>query len=118
MALARGVRTTALAPGPIRAYDSSMTTAATARTFPGPSSPAWGPSSSWRTPGCSSSRLLAGHYLAPFIGSSIETWTCVIGVFLTGIALGNHYGGRLADRSRPPSRSAGCSSLAASVPCR
>src|SRR3954466_3012465 len=44
-------------------------------------------------------QLLAGHYLAPFVGSSVETWTCVIGVFLTGIALGNHYGGRIADRS-------------------
>lgn len=44
-------------------------------------------------------QLLAGRYLAPFIGSSVETWTCVIGVFLTGIALGNYYGGRIADRS-------------------
>jgi predicted membrane-bound spermidine synthase len=44
-------------------------------------------------------QLLAGRYLAPFIGSSVETWTCVIGVFLVGIALGNHYGGRVADRS-------------------
>jgi len=44
-------------------------------------------------------QLLAGRYLAPFIGSSVETWTCVIGVFLTGIALGNHFGGRIADRS-------------------
>src|SRR5262245_40025676 len=44
-------------------------------------------------------QLLAGRFLAPFIGSSVETWTCVIGVFLTGIALGNHYGGRIADRS-------------------
>jgi predicted membrane-bound spermidine synthase len=44
-------------------------------------------------------QLLAGRFLAPFIGSSVETWTCVIGVFLTGIALGNHYGGKAADRS-------------------
>lgn len=44
-------------------------------------------------------QLLAGRFLAPFIGSSVETWTCVIGVFLTGIALGNHYGGKLADRN-------------------
>jgi spermidine synthase len=51
-------------------------------------------------------QLLAGHFLAPFIGSSVETWTCVIGVFLTGIALGNHYGGRLADRS-PSTRTLG-----------
>lgn len=44
-------------------------------------------------------QLLAGRFLAPYIGSSVETWTCVIGVFLTGIALGNHYGGKLADRN-------------------
>jgi predicted membrane-bound spermidine synthase len=48
-------------------------------------------------------QLLAGRYLAPFIGSSVETWTSVIGVFLTGIALGNHFGGKIADRS-PTSR--------------
>ena len=51
-------------------------------------------------------QLLAGRFLAPFIGSSVETWTCVIGVFLTGIALGNHYGGRLADRD-PSTRALG-----------
>ena len=51
-------------------------------------------------------QLLAGRFLAPFIGSSVETWTCVIGVFLTGIALGNHYGGRLADRN-PSTRALG-----------
>jgi spermidine synthase/MFS family permease len=43
-------------------------------------------------------QLLAGRYLAPFIGSSIETWTSVIGVFLSGIALGNWIGGKVADR--------------------
>src|SRR4026208_1667199 len=47
-----------------------------------------------------------GRSLAPFIGSSVETWTCRIGVFLTGIALGNHFGGRLADRS-PSTRTLG-----------
>ncbi len=51
-------------------------------------------------------QLLAGRYLAPFIGSSVETWTSVIGVFLTGIALGNHFGGKIADRS-PNSRTLG-----------
>ncbi|MEZ6142892.1 MAG: fused MFS/spermidine synthase [Zavarzinella sp.] len=43
-------------------------------------------------------QLLAGRYLAPYVGSSIETWTCIIGVFLTGIAIGNALGGRIADR--------------------
>ncbi len=47
-------------------------------------------------------QLVAGRLLAPFIGSSVETWTSVIGVFLTGIALGNWLGGRLADRFPSP----------------
>ncbi|MCE9533781.1 MAG: fused MFS/spermidine synthase, partial [Planctomycetes bacterium] len=47
-------------------------------------------------------QLAAGRYLAPFIGSSVETWTSVIGVFLTGIALGNWIGGRVADRFPSP----------------
>ena len=51
-------------------------------------------------------QLLAGRFLAPFVGSSVETWTSVIGVFLAGIALGNHVGGRLADR-RPSTRTLG-----------
>ena len=40
----------------------------------------------------------AGRLLAPFVGSSLETWTAIIGAFLAGIALGNAAGGRLADR--------------------
>jgi spermidine synthase len=51
-------------------------------------------------------QLLAGRYLAPYIGSSIETWTTIIGVFLTGIALGNHHGGKIADRT-PSTRTLG-----------
>jgi spermidine synthase len=47
-------------------------------------------------------QLVGGRFLAPFIGSSVETWTSVIGVFLTGIALGNWLGGRLADRFPTP----------------
>lgn len=47
-------------------------------------------------------QLVAGRLLAPFVGSSLETWTSVIGVFLTGIALGNALGGRLADRYPSP----------------
>src|SRR6185503_14340674 len=37
--------------------------------------------------------------LAPVIGSSVETWSTIIGVFLLGIAVGNVVGGRLADRA-------------------
>lgn len=47
-------------------------------------------------------QLVAGRLLAPYIGSSLETWTSIIGVFLLGIALGNAYGGRLADRYPSP----------------
>jgi spermidine synthase/MFS family permease len=47
-------------------------------------------------------QLVAGRLLAPFVGSSLETWTSVIGVFLTGIALGNALGGKLADRLPAP----------------
>ena len=41
---------------------------------------------------------VAFRLLAPVIGSSVETWSAIIGVFLLGIAIGNHYAGRLADR--------------------
>jgi predicted membrane-bound spermidine synthase len=47
-------------------------------------------------------QLVAGRLLAPFVGSSLETWTSIIGVFLTGIALGNGWGGKLADRYPTP----------------
>ena len=42
------------------------------------------------------SRLVARHF-----GTSLYTWTTVIGVILGGISLGNLIGGRLADRFRP-----------------
>jgi spermidine synthase/predicted MFS family arabinose efflux permease len=44
-------------------------------------------------------QLIAGRLLSPYIGVSLETWTAVIGVFLTGISLGNFFGGKLADRA-------------------
>jgi len=44
-------------------------------------------------------QLAAGRLLVPFVGSSLETWTAVIGVFLAGIALGNAAGGAVADRA-------------------
>ncbi len=47
-------------------------------------------------------QLAAGRLLAPFVGSSLETWTSVIAAFLTGIALGNAAGGPLADRFPRP----------------
>lgn len=47
-------------------------------------------------------QIVASRLLAPFIGSDLYTWTGIIGVFLTGIALGNAYGGRIADRYPHP----------------
>jgi len=47
-------------------------------------------------------QLVASRLLAPFIGSDLYSWTCIIGVFLTGIALGNALGGKLADRYPSP----------------
>jgi spermidine synthase len=45
--------------------------------------------------------LVAGRLIARHVGSSLYTWTSVIGIVLAGIAAGNYLGGRLADRYRP-----------------
>jgi predicted membrane-bound spermidine synthase len=42
--------------------------------------------------------LVASRIMAPYLGSSLYTWTSAIGVTLAGISLGNWLGGRLADR--------------------
>jgi MFS family permease len=42
--------------------------------------------------------LVAGRLIARFLGSSLYTWTSIIGVVLAGISIGNYIGGRLADR--------------------
>lgn len=42
--------------------------------------------------------LVAGRLIAPYVGSSLYTWTSIIGVVLAGIAGGNYLGGRIADR--------------------
>jgi MFS family permease len=47
--------------------------------------------------------LVAGRIIARHLGSSLYTWTSVIGVVLAGITIGNLVGGRLADRFRPAS---------------
>ncbi len=44
--------------------------------------------------------LVAGRLIARYVGSSLYTWTSVIGIVLAGIAAGNYVGGRLADRYR------------------
>lgn len=47
--------------------------------------------------------LVAGRLIARHLGSSIYTWTSIIGVILAGMSAGNYIGGRLADRWRPES---------------
>jgi len=42
--------------------------------------------------------LVAGRIMAPYLGSSLYTWTSVIGVVLAGVTLGNYSGGVLAER--------------------
>ena len=42
--------------------------------------------------------IAAGRIIARYLGTSLYTWTSVIGVVLAGIAIGNYIGGRLADK--------------------
>lgn len=42
--------------------------------------------------------IVAGRLIARHLGSSLYTWTSVIGVVLAGISVGNYLGGRIADR--------------------
>ncbi len=58
--------------------------------------------------------LAASRLVAKYLGSSLFTWTSVIGIVLGGISLGNWLGGRLADRF-PPARLAPLLLLACSI---
>ena len=42
--------------------------------------------------------LVASRLIARHLGSSLYTWTAVIGVVLAGITIGNYSGGRIADK--------------------
>jgi tetratricopeptide (TPR) repeat protein/MFS family permease len=42
--------------------------------------------------------LAASRLMARSVGSSLYTWTSVVGVVLTGLSIGNYLGGRMADR--------------------
>lgn len=42
--------------------------------------------------------LVAARIIARHLGSSLYTWTAIIGVVLAGISFGNYLGGRIADR--------------------
>ena len=44
--------------------------------------------------------LVASRLIARFLGSSLYTWTGVLGVILAGMSLGNYLGGRMADSAR------------------
>ncbi len=60
--------------------------------------------------------LVAGRLIARHVGSSIYTWTSVIGVVLAGIAIGNWIGGRLADRHKA-TNALGALFMLASIAC-
>jgi tetratricopeptide (TPR) repeat protein len=45
--------------------------------------------------------LTAGRLISRYLGSSLYTWTAVIGVVLAGISVGNYAGGHIADRLNP-----------------
>ncbi len=42
--------------------------------------------------------LISSRIVAPIIGSSVFTWTSVIGITLLGLALGSYAGGEIADK--------------------
>ncbi|MCY3021863.1 MAG: fused MFS/spermidine synthase [Planctomycetota bacterium] len=45
--------------------------------------------------------LVAGRLMARHVGSSLYTWTSIIGVVLAGMSVGNLIGGKMADRWKP-----------------
>ncbi len=45
--------------------------------------------------------LVASRLIARYLGSSLYTWTAVIGIVLAGITIGNFIGGKLADKFQP-----------------
>ena len=48
--------------------------------------------------------LVASRLIARFLGSSLYTWTGVVGVILAGMSLGNYLGGRMADSAPQPTK--------------
>jgi spermidine synthase len=44
--------------------------------------------------------LTATRILAPILGNSIYTWTSIIGIVLLGSSMGNHIGGKIADKNQ------------------
>ncbi|MCA9752303.1 MAG: fused MFS/spermidine synthase [Gemmatimonadetes bacterium] len=60
--------------------------------------------------------LVAGRLISRHLGSSLYTWTSVIGVVLAGIAIGNWIGGLIADR-RPAKPTLATLFLLSSLTC-
>ena len=60
--------------------------------------------------------LVAGRLIARHLGSSLYTWTSIIGVVLAGMSIGNYIGGRMADK-RTPSQLLGWLFMIASLGC-
>ena len=60
--------------------------------------------------------LLAARVTAPYLGSSLYTWTGIIAFVLLGIAVGAYAGGKFADRL-PPRRVLATSLLVAHARC-
>ncbi len=56
--------------------------------------------------------LLAARVTAPYLGSSLYTWTGIIAAVLLGIAVGAYAGGKLADKKSPRLILAGALALA------
>jgi spermidine synthase len=44
--------------------------------------------------------ITAARILTPYFGQTVFVWTNLIGIILAALALGNYFGGRLADRSK------------------
>lgn len=57
--------------------------------------------------------LGASRLMAPYFSSSQIVWTVIIGVIMIAMAIGNLWGGRMADRSKSPDRLYGRLILAA-----
>jgi Flp pilus assembly protein TadD/predicted membrane-bound spermidine synthase len=60
--------------------------------------------------------LVAGRLTSRQLGTSLYTWTSVIGVVLAGLSAGNYLGGRLADR-RAPADALAALFMMASIAC-
>jgi tetratricopeptide (TPR) repeat protein/MFS family permease len=60
--------------------------------------------------------LVASRLIARHLGSSLYTWTTVIGVVLAGITIGNYIGGRIADKY-PSQKALSASFCFASIAC-